>query len=68
MFLKLTNASKEFEGTTLLINPRHAMSIFPSKIKEQDEEKNVTIIYGLTQQSWSVKESADEIYALIKSL
>ena len=58
MIIKLTNASKEFEGKPLLINTEHVVSIFETEI----EEKKTTIVYSFSKDTWSVKETIEEIY------
>ncbi|APC43931.1 hypothetical protein P19250A_0046 [Methylophilaceae phage P19250A] len=65
--IKLTNASKEHSGKSLLINPRHILSVFETdnEIDEKTTER-VTNIYTVTQQGWAVKETLEEIYKLIK--
>lgn len=71
MIIKLTNASKNFEGEPLLINIRHILSAFEtqeiSEVEGVKEFKSVTSIYTIIQQSWSVKESVNDIYKLIKN-
>lgn len=59
--IKLTNMSQGHFNNALLINPRHILSVFEVEL---DDEKQ-TAIYTVTQQSWNVKESLDEIYAMI---
>lgn len=59
MFLKLTNASKPFEGKPLILNIVEIMSIFE---EEEDNGKNVTKIYSTTKDVWAVKETIDEVY------
>lgn len=71
MIIKLTNASKNFEGEPLLINIRHILSAFEtqeiSEVEGVKEFKSVTSIYTIIQQSWSVEESVNDIYKLIKN-
>jgi len=62
MLIKLTNNAEEFKGKTLLINPEHIMTVF--EIKNDDEVS--TNVYSITQQSWNVKETVEEIYKLVK--
>lgn len=66
MIIKLTNAIKEHKGKTLLINTRFVVSMFEDSIIDDKEIENVTTIYSATQQSWSVTESIEAIYKLIK--
>ena len=62
MIIKLTNNAKEFKDKPLLINTEHIMTVFEV---ENDDEIS-TNIYSITQQSWVVKESLEDIYKLIK--
>jgi hypothetical protein len=66
MIIKLTNAAKDFEGKSLLLNTRHILSVF-EEMKALDDKtiETTTSIYTVTQQSWSVKESIDTIHELI---
>lgn len=72
MIIKLTNASKEYEGEPLLINVRHILSVFEGEeVREvggKKEIKYITNIYTVTQQSWSVEETIEEIYELIQGV
>jgi hypothetical protein len=75
MLIKLTNAVEEHKGNTLLINPRHIMTVFetvvevPSKdVKKKNKTvETITNVYSITQQSWTVKESAEDIYKMIQA-
>jgi uncharacterized protein YlzI (FlbEa/FlbD family) len=63
MILKLTNASPDHIGKPLLINAKHILSVH--EITQEVADKTFityTNIYTVTQQSWSVKETLDEIY------
>ncbi len=62
MLIKLTNNAEEFKGKPLLINPEHIMTVFAI---ENDDEVS-TNVYSITQQSWNVKETVEEIYKLVK--
>jgi hypothetical protein len=62
MLIKLTNNAEEFKGKPLLINPEHIMTVF--EIENDDEIS--TNVYSITQQSWNVKETVEEIYKLVK--
>ena len=74
MLIKLTNATEEHKGNTLLINPKHIMTVFETLVevpttqvkKKEKVVETLTQIYGITQQSWTVKESVDEIYKMIQ--
>lgn len=63
MIIKLTNASKEYDGQTLLINSRHILSVFEG-VKTLDDKtvETVTNIYTITKESWIVKETIEDIY------
>lgn len=69
MIIRLTNASKEYEGEPILLNSRHILSVFGvEEVKEVEGQKEITYvtnIYTITQQSWTVEESVKEIYEMI---
>jgi hypothetical protein len=67
MIIKLTNASPEHEGKAILLNTRHMLSAFETT-QEISKKTFVTTtnIYMLTQQSWTVKESVEQIEKLIQ--
>jgi len=62
--IKLTNMSQGHRHNALLLNPRHILSVFEVEL---DDEKQ-TSVYTITQQSWNVKETLDEIYAMINKV
>jgi len=62
MIIKLTNNAQEFKGKPLLINTEHIITVF--EVKNDDETS--TNIYSITQQSWVVQESLEDIYKFIK--
>lgn len=67
MIIELTNATPEHEGKPILLNTRHMLSAFETTQEISDKTfVTSTNIYMLTQQSWIVKESVEEIYKLIK--
>lgn len=66
MFIKLTNATKEFDGEILIINSDHIISIFEIQEKDGDVEVSKTNLYTITQQAWVVSEPVNEVYKLIK--
>ena len=71
MFIKLTNATKEYEGEQLIINIDHVLSIFELQEKRVDDnnveyEVSVSNLYTITQQSYIVEESVSTIYKLIE--
>ena len=61
MIIKLTNNAEEFKGKPLLINTEHIMTMF----EVENDDKVSTNIYSITQQSWVVQESLEEIYQLV---
>ena len=71
MFIRLTNATKEYEGEQLIINIDHVLSIFELQEKRVDDdnveyEVSVSNLYTITQQSYIVEESVNDIYKLIE--
>ena len=67
MIIKLTNASKEYDGKALLINSRHILSVFEGvKMLDDNTVETITNIYTVTKESWIVKESIETIFLKIK--
>lgn len=71
MFIRLTNATKEYQGEQLIINIDHVLSIFELQEKRLDDdnveyEVSVSNLYTITQQSYIVEESVKDIYKLIE--
>lgn len=67
--IKLTNALKEHDGNALLINPKHILTIHETTKEipgKPGKVETVTNIYTIIQQAWTVKESLDDIYAMIQ--
>jgi hypothetical protein len=67
VIIKLTNISKGFQGP-LLINPSHIMSVFLQTQEVGDAIEINTVVYAVTKEAWTVKESVEEIYELIKGV
>ena len=66
MIIKLTNAASEHKNKPILLNTRHILSVFETVQPVDDKTvETITNIYTLTQQSWSVKETIEEIEKLI---
>jgi hypothetical protein len=63
MIIKLTNASKEFKGDKILLNPNFIISAFEGK---DDAGKKAVYIYGAQSNTWQVKESIDDIYGMLQ--
>jgi len=65
MIIRLTNASKDFKGQEILINTRHIISVFQDNLILDDKTVEVVSnIYAVTQQSWVVKETVNEIFKM----
>jgi hypothetical protein len=65
MIIRLTNASKDFKGQEILINTRHIISVFQDNLVLDDKTVEVVSnIYAVTQQSWVVKETVNEIFKM----
>jgi hypothetical protein len=63
--IKLTNATEQFKGNPIHINPEWIVAIFENATTDGGSLK--TIVYGGPQgTSWEVDESPAEIAALIK--
>jgi len=67
MLIKLTNIAKGYEGP-ILLNTEHIMSIFTATKEVDGAFETETVIYSVTKEGWSVKESVAEVYKLINSL
>jgi len=69
MFLKFTNAVKDFDGKSITINMDKITSIFERKYDatEDTEEKNVTVLYAGSSEFWEVKESYLETIARVSA-
>lgn len=64
MLVKLTNAAEPFVGKDLLINSIQVLSVFEADV----EDKKVTVIYGVSKDSWQVQESLDDVLELFKMI
>lgn len=62
--IKLTNANEKFLNQPFLINPDQILTVFTAPT--EDGKGIATFIYAQNKESWMVKESIDEIFALIK--
>jgi hypothetical protein len=58
------NASPDYDGKSIAINPDAVVSVFTyDKTDDDGVESPVTILYGATGTSWEVKESYLEVVA-----
>jgi hypothetical protein len=60
--IKLTNATKGRIGESLILNTEAMMSFFESS---QEDGTKITVAFGMNGNSWEVKETIDEIMALV---
>ena len=60
--IKLTNATKGRIGESLILNTEMIMSFFENT---QEDGTKVSVAFGMNGNSWEVKETIDEIMALI---
>ena len=71
MFLKFTNAIKDFEGQSITVNMDKITSIFEKKAfvvnDEVSTEKNVTVLYAGPNEFWEVKESYLDVMARVSA-
>ena len=74
MFLKFTNAVKQLEGQSIVINMDKITSIFERKDlivsddeEEETTEKNVTNLYAEPNEFWEVKESYLDVMARVSA-
>lgn len=62
MIIKLTNAVKDFEGKTFLLNSDVIISVYEAK----DADGNLGVfIFGQTDKTWQVKETIEQIAELL---
>jgi hypothetical protein len=62
--IKLTNATKGRIGEGLILNTEAMMSFFENT---QEDGTKVTVAFGMNGNSWEVKETIDEVMALISA-
>ena len=71
MFLKFTNAIKDFDGQSIIINMDKIVSIFEKKAyvvdEEDSKEKIVTVLYAGPNEFWEVKESYLDVMARVSA-
>jgi len=61
--IKVTNATKGRIGEGLIINTDLIVSFFEHT---QEDGEKVTVAFGMNNNSWEIKETIDEINALIQ--
>jgi hypothetical protein len=62
--IRLTNATKGRIGEGLILNTEAMMSFFENT---QEDGTKVTVAFGMNGNSWEVKETIDEVMALISA-
>jgi len=62
--IKLTNATKGRIGESLILNTDMIMSFFDNN---QEDGTKITVAFGVNGNSWEIKETIDEIMALISA-
>lgn len=63
MIIKLTNATEEFFGNKVLINPRYIVAVYNTTDKDGSLK---TFIYTATQVTYEVCEGVDKIYEMVE--
>lgn len=63
MLIKLTNAHKGRIGEGLILNTELIMSFFEHTT---EDDRKVTVAFGMNGNTWEVQESIDEIVAMSK--
>jgi len=61
MFIKLTNASLPFQDKSLVIKKENIISIFETTV----EDETVTTVFCGAIGAWNVRETVEEVYALL---
>jgi hypothetical protein len=67
MLIKLTNLASGYEGP-ILLNTEHIMSVFTTTKEVDGAFQTDTVVYSVTKEGWTVKESVEEVFKLINSL
>ena len=62
--IKLTNATKGRIGESLILNTDMIMSFFENN---QEDGTKITVAFGVNGNSWEIKETIEEIMALISA-
>lgn len=66
MFIKLTNASRDFQGDPIILNSNSVVSVFRSTIEDADSDpRTVTFVHCPPHGNWQVSETVDEIADLL---
>lgn len=71
MFIKLTNASPDFDGKAVVINAEAIVSVFSAQVTRRPEGKDeyledITFVHCPPHGTWEVRETLDQIYSMIK--
>ena len=61
MLIKLTNATKGRIGEGLILNTELIMSFFEHTT---EDDRKVTVAFGMNGNTWEVQESIDQIMAM----
>ena len=62
MIIKLTNASKEFDGKKFLLNSDEIVSVFEGT---DNDGKKAIFIYGKNKDTWQIKETLVQVERLL---
>lgn len=66
MFIKLTNASRDFQGAPIILNSHNVVSVFESTVEDADSDpRAVTFVHCPPHGTWQVSETVDEIADLL---
>lgn len=63
MIIKLTNMAEAFEGEPFFYNINNIMTYYAGK---DDKKRKGTMIYGVSKDTWMVKETVAQVTKLIK--
>ena len=68
MFIKLTNASPAHQGKPFLIRKDLVATVYPVLANRDDlTVEDVTMVFAPPHGTWEVKETVEEIHALLSS-
>lgn len=67
MFIKLTNASEQYAGRSVIIRKDLIQSVFQADVERDGATVTVTYVWGGEKGTWEVSETTDEVWDLLKS-
>ncbi len=62
MLIKLTNATKGRISEGIILNTELMLSFFEHTT---EDNRKITLVYGMSGNTWEVSETIDEIWAIV---